>query len=313
MSTREIHMIMLGPGRVGKSSLLATIYHEINKLKVGFELIPIGETKDRLEASYRELSSVMEREVFVPVDDLVKGTRGFVEYRLEVTFRQSRVFDLVFHDFRGGALTETGNDLNTLREKVEKSHVIFNLLDAVTLMELDTKDEYERRNAHEKVSQLLHRALQPNEKYLILFVLVKCESYIKTASSRERLVKRFEERHAPVLQLINNRNLTSRNVVGLLIPVITLGCVEFKKIDSEGNYIFDRNHRDFEPREVDQPLRYALGFALNRVEENRGFFSDLWRYLSGEGKAFNQALKDFCKQHKTGYKVYGNPDLLRVN
>jgi GTPase SAR1 family protein len=199
MSTREIHMIMLGPARVGKSSLLATIYHEINKLKVGFELIPIGETKDRLEASYKELSSVMEREVFVPVDDLIKGTRGFVEYRLEVTFRQSRVFDLVFHDFRGGALTETGNDLNTLREKVAKSHVIFNLLDAVTLMELDTKDGYER-NAHEKVSQLLHRALQPNEKYLILFVLVKCESYIKTASSRERLVKRFEERHAPVLQ-----------------------------------------------------------------------------------------------------------------
>jgi GTPase SAR1 family protein len=312
MSTREIHMIMLGPGRVGKSSLLATMYREIEKLKVGFELEPAGETRDRLKEAYENLSSVMEREVFVPVGDLIKGTEVFVEYRLGVTFRQSRVFDLVFHDFRGGALTESGNEYKTLHEKVTRSHVIFNLLDAVTLMELDTKDGNER-NAHEKVSQLLHRALQPNEKYLILFVLVKCESYIKTASSRERLVKRFEERHAPVLQLINNRNLTSRNVVGLLIPVITLGCVEFKKIDSKGNYIFDRNHRDFEPREVDQPLRYALAFALNRVEENRGFFSDLWRYLSGEGQAFNQALRDFCKQRKTGYKIYGNPDLLRVN
>jgi len=312
MSTREIHMIMLGPGRVGKSSLLATMYREIEKLKVGFELRPAGETRDRLKEAYEKLSSVMEREVFVPVDDLIRGTSSFIEYRLEVTFRQSRVFDLVFHDFRGGALTESGNEYKTLHEKVTRSHVIFNLLDAVTLMELDTKDGNER-NAHEKVSQLLHRALQPNEKYLILFVLVKCESYIKTASSREQLIKRFEERHAPVLRLIDELNQTNKNVVGVLIPVITLGCVKFKKIDSEGNYVFVRTPGDFAPREVDQPLRYALAFALHHVDQNRGFWEYFWRLLTGEKALFRQALINFYSQRKTGYKIYGNPDLLRVN
>ena len=37
-----------------------------------------------------------------------------------------------------------------------------------------------------------------------------------------------------------------------------LGCVEFKEIDSSGNYVFERNQKDFEPREVDQPLRSLL-------------------------------------------------------
>ena len=311
MANKVINMIMLGPGRVGKSSLLATMYREIGKMRTGFDLTPVDETQDLLDKAYHNLNRVMEQRVFAPVEDLLKGTMGFVEHRFEVAFKGTKEFDLVFHDFRGGAMMRSGEDLNALREKVAHSHVIFNVLDAVSLMEVDavTGDE---RNGHDRIRTLLTSTLRAGEKYLIVFVLVKCETYVKTASGRERLINRFEERHGSVLRLIERLNATNKNVAALLIPAITLGCVEFKEIDQDGNYVFERNHRDFEPREVDQPLRYALSFAINHVNENRWWWRRLWRYLTGHSMAFNQALRDFCRQRNGNYKRYGNDTLLEV-
>jgi hypothetical protein len=305
-------MIMLGPSRVGKSSLLATMYREIGRMKTGFDLTPVDETEDRLDEAYHNLSRVIEQRVFAPVEDLVKGTVDFIEHHFEVAFKGTKEFDLVFHDFRGGAMMRSGSDLDTLREKVTRSHVIFNVLDSVALMEVDAI-KGDRFNGHDRVCNLMTRTLQPGEQYLILFVLVKCETYVKTASGRERLLDRFEERHGAVLRLIERLNKTNRNVAALLIPAITLGCVEFKEIDQDGSFIFERNHKDFEPREVDQPLRYALSFALNHVNENRRWWESLWRHLTGHSKAFGQALLDFYSQRNDNYKKYGNEALLEVN
>ncbi|MDW8244788.1 MAG: hypothetical protein RMJ88_16390 [Thermogemmata sp.] len=309
MAEPEINMIMLGPSRVGKSSLLATMYREVNKLQSDFEISPVGETHDRLDEAYHNLRRVIDQPVFAPVEDLLKGTTDFIEHRFQVKFRQAKEFDLVFHDFRGGAMMQSGRDMEILRKKVARSHVIFNVLDAVSLMEVDPilSDE---RNGHDRVRQLLTDALKPGEKYMIVFALVKCETYLKTARSRTRLIDRFEERHAPVLRLIDRLVMSGTEVVGLLIPTITLGCVEFKEIDSQGNYVFERNHKDFEPRDVDQPLRYGLSFALNHVDENRWIFEHIWRHITGTGPAFGQALRNFRKQAKKDYKVYGNEKLL---
>ncbi len=311
MASRAINMIMVGPSRVGKSSLLATMCREIGKMKTGFDLTPVDETQDRLDEAYYNLSQVMQQPVFTPVEDLLKGTVDFIEHRFEVAFKGTKEFDLVFHDFRGGAMMCSGPDLVTLREKVARSHVIFNVLDSAALMEVNAI-EGDRLNGHDRVHKLLQKTLQPGEKYLIVFVLVKCETYVKTASGRDRLIKRFEERHRSVLRLIENRNETNKNVAALLIPAITLGCVEFKEIDQDRNFVFERNHNEFEPREVDQPLRYALSFALNHVDENRWWGEKLKRWLTGRGKAFRQALTDFYSQRNGNYNEYGNGALLEV-
>ena len=310
MADKVINMVMLGPSRVGKSSLLATMSREISKLKSGFELIPMDETNDRLDEAFHNLSRVMNQEVFAPVGVHLKGTMEFIELRFEVSFKGKKEFDLVFQDFRGGAMMHSGNDLNTLRENVARSHVIFNVLDAVALMELDVIDG-DKLNGHDRVKILLTKALKAGEKYLIVFVLVKCETYVKTASGRESLVKRFEERHGSVLQLIQKLNETNKNVVALLVPAITLGCVEFQEIDRGGNFIFVRiPHKEFKPEHVDQPLRYALSFALNHVNVNRGWWESFINWFTGKGKEFDQALKDFYRQRDGSYRKYGNEALL---
>jgi hypothetical protein len=61
MTKSEINMTMLGPSRVGKSSLLATMYQEIIKLKAGFDIVAVDDTSDRLNEAYGRLSAVMNQ------------------------------------------------------------------------------------------------------------------------------------------------------------------------------------------------------------------------------------------------------------
>jgi hypothetical protein len=286
---------------------------EIRKLKSGFDLTPVDETSDRLDEAYQRLNNVMNQEIFAPVEDLMKGNQDFIEHRFEVRFQGTKEFDLVFHDFRGGVmLKQTDPDWDELRKKVTSSHVIFNVLDAVALMEGDPIKDDTLFNCHTRTCELLSKTLQPGEKYLIVFVLVKSETYVKKASTRDRLMNRFEERHSAVLRLIERLNDQHKNVAALVVPAITLGCVEFKEIDQDGKFKFERVNKDFQPRDVEQPLRYALSFALNYVNENRWWWEKLWRTLTGDGQKFYQALKDFYDHRSNGFKKYGNPSLLEV-
>ena len=318
MTPRMINMIMLGPSRVGKTSLLATMYKQFAQLGVSFDFLAVGDTSDQLNDAHQKLEAVTKTSRFTVVEGLLQGTQGFNEHGFKVCFHQRKEFDLIFHDYRGGVLMKAGSDKeleakqahDTLRSLVSNSHVIFNVLDAAVLMEAGPT-ESDTLNSHTRIYELLHDTLQAGEKYLIVFVLVKCETYVKTASSRERLVNRFEERHAAVLRLIEKLNQNHKNVVGLLIPARTMGCVEFKEIDDRGNYVFERKGEHFKPEEVDQPLRYALSFALNHVNENRWFGERVLRRLAGRGPKFDQALKEFCNGRKSTYKMYGNKDLLR--
>jgi hypothetical protein len=125
------------------------------------------------------------------------------------------------------------------------------------------------------------------------------------------MIARFEERHRAVLELIDRRSQSNVKVAGLLIPVITLGCVEFKEIDN-GNFVFERTNQAFQPREVDQPLRYALSFALKHVGENRTLWQKISNYWTGRDKEFTQTFTAFCKDRKAHYKKYGDQALLEV-
>ena len=321
MAENVVNMIVLGPSRVGKTSLLATMYNEFSKLGGSFNFRAIGETSDLLGDAYQRLSDVMQKDRFTVVGDLMPGNKDFLEHRFEVSFQGAKEFEIVFHDYRGGTLMKvTDPEFPELKSKVAASHVIFNVLDAVALMESDPFQS-DKLNAHNRVFELLSETLKANEKYLIVFVLVKCEAYMKSAEKRESLLDRFQDRHKSVLSLLGKLNESGRNVAAVLIPVKTLGCVEFKELvieegQTEPSFVFMRTHREFAPQDVDQPLRYALPFALNHVNENRSFFDSAWRYISGKSVAFKHALKEFCnhRNREDGkvYRKYGNSELLEV-
>ena len=95
-----------------------------------------------------------------------------------------------------------------------------------------------------------------------------------------------------------------------------MGCVEFSRteLDAEHQrqkFVFvRRKDREFEPRDADQPLRYAMTFALAEQHKGRNWFMGLINFFTGFTNRFVKALEQFSSK-RTEFTRYGNPDLLR--
>lgn len=307
---RQMNMVMLGPSRVGKTSLLATMCREIDKIDDSISISPDPDTRSRLDEAYWKLSEVNNQSVWCAIINFLEGNQGFIQHKFEVKYQRQKEFDLVFHDFRGGAVKESGSEQDKLAEIIGKSRVIFNVIDATALMELN-EAKNDKINYPYGIKQLLENSLKANEKYVLIFALTKCESYINT-NKQEQLIKRFEDRYSTIINLIKQLNGKGDYVAGIVMPVQTMGNVEFKEIQND-NFIFVRNHNEFKPIDVDQPLRYALAFAMKHVNENKWIYENLFDYFTGRNQAFQKAYVGFCSKRDTSgkFKLYGSEQLLR--
>ena len=309
-------MMMVGPDGVGKTTLLATMYRELTRIKdqSEFEFAATEDTHHDLQDAYQKLEKIIEQPSFTPTGSLLKGTAGIHERRFEVFFRGKKEFDLVFCDIAGGIIRagEQSHDFEEFTAKLSKSVVIVNVIDGSALVEGDDSLSTEK-NEPEHVFQLLKPTLTDGKNHLMLFVITKCEAWLKTAGKRQALKEAFEERYASMLDLIQHNS----NLAGVLIPVKTLGCVEFTRIDyhdDEKDVIFVRKpNLKFRPEGTDQPLRYALAFALNHHEKKRGSWSRFVRWFWGEDIAFRQSLMEFAGAHDKDFNIYGNTSLIEAN
>ena len=169
------------------------------------------------------------------------------------------------------------------------------------------------KNEPLQIYELLLSTLIDNQKdHLLLFVITKCEAWLKNEQDRKQLEIRFEKHYEMLIKLIEKLD----NVVGVLIPVKTLGCVEFTRIENnnhEKEMIFVRKpNLRFKPQNIDQPLRYALAYALLAHNQNRGNWNKFIRWLWNEEVAFQQALTEFAEARSRTFKIYGNSSLIEV-
>ena len=168
------------------------------------------------------------------------------------------------------------------------------------------------KNDPSHIYDLLQSQFLDERHFMILFVITKCEAWLKNESYRKKLEAAFETRYKVILKLINQ----AENVVGVLIPVKTLGCIEFTHInyqESEQEMIFVRKpNLRFKSENIDQPLRYALAFALLQHHQNRGRWNKLIRWLSNQDIAFQRALTEFTEARSHTFKIYGNSSLIEV-
>jgi GTPase SAR1 family protein len=310
---------MLGPSGVGKTSVLATMNNELARISdpSSFDLRPTGATSNRLRKAFVELRGIKKLHAHVPIPATLEHTEGPVEHSFEVLFGDRKELDLVFWDTRGATMFDVGELGNELKTTLSGSCVIFNVLDAAVLMEGDAclSEEY---NGHQRIRELL-LDLNGDSDRLVVFVLTKCERWLRAPESLNetnvaKLIERFEQLHKPVLNLIQKRE----NMAGVVIPVQTLGCVEFSRTQrnqktNQQEFIFVRTpDADFAPRDVDQPLRYALAFALFKNHVGRGWWDWIFDWLLGRDAQFIDSLRSFAKKRRK-YKRYGNKSLFKVD
>ncbi len=309
-------MMMIGPDGVGKTTLLATMYHQFDK-QSGFELAASKDTADDLQEAYLKLSNIITQPTFTPTGPLLRGTAGIVERKFEMLFKGKKELDFVFYDIAGGLIhADTDSDHHDFKDfqnKLEESLVIMIVIDGSVLVE---GDDFllAQRNDPIQIYKLLVPTLK-NEKrdHLLLFVITKCEAWLKNETRRNQLETAFEKRYRIVLNMLSEQN----NVAGVLIPVKTLGCVEFTHIDYHNKHnelIFVRKpNLEFRPQNTDQALRYALAFALLQHDQHRTQLSRLMRWLRDENVAFQKALSEFAEARNRSFKIYGNASLIEVS
>jgi len=304
---KQTTMMMLGPDAVGKTTLLATMYHEFDN-QSDFELTTSGDTHQNLQEAYQKLSSIITQPTFTQTGQLLKGTAGIVEHRFEIQFSGKKELELVFCDIAGGVIrAEKSNnrDFEEFKQKLEEATVIMIVIEAPALIEGN-----QQPNNPLPVYERLLPTVIDKRNHLILFVITKCEAWLKKEPLKKKLQMAFERQYKKLLQWIADID----NIVGVLIPVKTLGCVEFTRIDYQGKaqeVIFVRKpNLPFKPENTDQPLRYALAFALSQHDQNRLPWNKFVRWLSNQDIAFQKALIEFADARHRHFKIYGNHSLI---
>ncbi|HIE01825.1 MAG TPA: ATP-binding cassette domain-containing protein, partial [Thiotrichaceae bacterium] len=133
-------MMMVGPDGVGKTTLLATMYHELSNLEAsqsGFELVASQDTHHDLQEAYQKLTTIVTQPTFTPTGPLLKGTAGLIERQFEMVFKGKKELDLVFCDIAGGIIraAEGNRDFDEFKTRLKQAVVIINVIDGSALVE----------------------------------------------------------------------------------------------------------------------------------------------------------------------------------
>lgn len=315
MNGSDITMMVLGPRAVGKTTMLSLMYKGLAGVNSNshFEFEAEYETAIELDDAYLKLTDVLNQPVFTKHERLLKGDEGVIERKFAVNFRGKKKFGFVFCDHAGGIVTDKGTPgMEEFRERLQKAIVIVNVLDGAALIEGSPLFSH-NVNRPMLIRELLQKALNDKQEHLVLFVITKCETWLKDSDGRAKIQKAFEERYAEVINVITNNH--RNNVVGILMPVQTLGCVEFSKVnhygktDEEIEFIRKPNV-PFQAKGIEQPLRYALAFALSQYAKSSPWIKMIWEKILGKDVEFRNALQQFANHKDKSYKMYGNISLI---
>ncbi|OAD20252.1 Signal recognition particle, SRP54 subunit, GTPase domain protein [Candidatus Thiomargarita nelsonii] len=178
---KQTTMMMLGPDAVGKTTLLATMYHEFDN-QSDFELTTSGDTHQNLQEAYQKLSSIITQPSFTQTGQLLKGTAGIVEHRFEIQFSGKKELELVFCDIAGGVIRAENNnnrDFEEFKQKLEEATVIMIVVEAPALIEGNVQS-----NNPLPVYERLLPTVIDKRNHLILFVITKCEAWLKKVWGR---------------------------------------------------------------------------------------------------------------------------------
>lgn len=305
---------MLGTTMAGKTSLLVTMHDYLNQFlqddyQGDMRIHPRGETIGTLEAAFKELKKAANLPVAAPIKRLIPGTAGVETHGFEISCAGKKV-PIDFVDTPGGMLVGQ-NQSEEFRQVLDKATVLFNVLDAAVLMEGDDTldDEW---NCHDTVAKTLARLYDLDEKpRLTIFVLAKCEKWLHERQKKE-LLKKFETKHAKALKVLAKHD----HAVGVVIPVETMGCVEFSRInknretgDREMLFV-KRPNAKFQPKYVDQPLLYSIHFALCRFYDADSPLCPNFLKALFAG-AFLGEL-EHLSGHRKEYPIYGNKKWLEL-
>jgi hypothetical protein len=237
---------------------------------------------------------------------------------------------LNFLDISGGWLQEDSSSTNyqTYFKQVQNSGVIIIPIDTLALMEENGRF-HQQLNDPQSVTKMIatvYETLPDNEERLVLFVPIKCETYVKSQKNMERLVKEVKKGYAELID--NILSPKSHQVAAVITPIETVGCVICGGADIDldtgewKGWLLNKTRVDalMESQWVDQPLRYILRFLIHQSikKQKKGVLGKAFFAANdflGANKDIYDALKSFSQGRITipPFDIIQGHELLKID
>lgn len=309
--------MMLGSMGVGKTSCLATMYQKITALPDGSSAFNLHtndeDTNHYLHEALCDMRRVNDQPNFTEVKRVLRGTPEIFQNNFTVNLKEEPYLKLRFFDIPGGFMLIKSTDSEYARytEIRDTADVFFNVIDGAALV-AGSDGYFEEKATPLLIQEVVRKVKQRKKSALFLFVITKCERWLKSPSDIRLLQEKFNTRYADVLTLFQNAN----NIAAVMMPVKTMGCVEYNTWDrKEDKPLFMKMdvNATFDPEYMDQPLRYIMTFALARTYENWSWFTKSKFYFTGKKRRYEDAFADFARERHQNFLTYGEHRLLGLN
>jgi len=305
-----ITITMVGPRGVGKTSLLAAMYNELEAElgECGCTLTQAaGPTAKAINKQLRELKKMAAGSgIKVQEGEGIGGNSKERKYifKLEVGDNGDSKLELRFVDLPGGWYTGEG-EYEKADELLIESHVSILAVDAVALMEQPNKDMEGVGKYHEDINapqdnKESYKRVSFRDGHTVIVTLIRAETYVQSGRT-EALIEKTQKAYKQLASHLGNKDI---EILGCYVE--TVGSLLLNSIaEREGmieSHFIRQPKTGYRPSRCGIPFRIAAGRALDIAEKKAGEDVDdknnLWNKIREWFNRRNDLSK--AKQKKQG-------------
>lgn len=328
---------MMGARGVGKTSVLTSMYYNMNKAmnKTNLHIVAKEGTKQILAGKVQNLKDMFfdDNDITDEVQSGIAGDKTVTTFEFDfgLTLKDINI-GIELKDFPGEYVL---SEPDIVKEYIDESNAIILAIDTPHLMEYDGKYN-EAKNRTKVITEFFKETLnsESGEK-LVMLVPLKCEKYL-LEHRMDEVGERVKSTYFELLKFLRDRD----NVYGIegkiacvLAPIFTLGEIKFDKFECDENgsvcevktedlclpqkaiYAYSKPGADYKPKYCEQPLYYLLTFVskqydkLKKENVNVGWvkkFIKMFRLTPEINELFVEVQKfSFEKnQSEDGYRIF---------
>ena len=250
-------ILVIGQPGVGSRSLISLMYRELKK-KRPFSFKASEDTHNAMEKAFEQILYLVNPSDYKHTPQLPGSNARSVE---EYNFSTPKCHFTVYNT--AGGIPDSGDSgtFEKFKDVLSKASVIINVIDGAILME-GNPFRMEKINSPQRIKDTLYK-YKKDDPCLILFVITKCEAWIKNNHDIKKLRKKFEEWYEPVMKWIDY----NENRMGIFIPVQTTGCIEFLRNEGKDETeisVYRHISHELSPKDVEKPLEYAERYCMKQ-------------------------------------------------
>lgn len=323
------NILMLGGKRCGKTTVLGSMYNQIEKAVACTDL-SISYSDDATKAELTKAKDAIKAKMDMFQNKLIRvevdenATDAKSEYKFTLSVKHYKI-PFVIHDVPGEWLENENQE--KIRKLIDLCDVIMIAIDTPYLFSKMTSKGYgiyhEEYNKPVAIANFFKNSLRPEQikHRMVLFVPIKCERYYHLTYSQklnlskrdlmQELVSAISYGYADLISYLRSTKELANNCTIAITPILSAGGIDFVHFREDpltGKMVSLYQQPEFLPADAcgyspsfcEQPLIYSLIYILRRAidaKKNKSIFAGIG---GGDLKQMETAYNTLCGRIKRG-------------